>query len=528
MSESAVPARRSVAARLIPGFAASSPWRITLPALLLLWAALLLLYRDTAIGMVQIWLRSDTFAHAIVVPPIVLWLVVRQRHALAAIAPAPEPRMLWAMGAAAFLWLLGQLSATNAVSQFAWVAMLALCVPALAGMPLTRCLAFPLGFMFFAVPIGEFMLPAMIGWTADFTVAALRLSGIPVYREGQQFIIPSGNWSVVEACSGVRYLIASLMTGVLYAYLNYRSTRRRLVFVGISIAVPVVANWLRAYMIVLLGHLSDNRIAAGADHLVYGWIFFGVVMLLMFAIGGRWAEARAPSPATAPHAAPAGPGFASVSWITTIAATLIAITPHALQHGLAAGERTSAPTLGELALPPWSDHAAPADGWTPAFKEPAAQLRRTYVAPDGRSVDLYVGYYRRQDGNRKLVGSGSALVRSDDGRWRTKAVGTSAVVVGDRTIPVRTTRLGGDLMSNESRLAVWQVYWVNGTWVASETWARLHGAWHRLLGRGDDAAVVLVHAIEERPGEADALLGEFLRAHAPALERYLERTRDGG
>ena len=56
------------------------------------------------------------------------------------------------------------------------------------------------------MPFGEFALPQMMEWTANFTVLALRLSGIPVFREGLQFVIPSGNWSVVEACSGVRYL----------------------------------------------------------------------------------------------------------------------------------------------------------------------------------------------------------------------------------------------------------------------------------------------------------------------------------
>ena len=53
-----------------------------------------------------------------------------------------------------------------------------------------------------------------------------------MYREGLQFVIPSGNWSVVEACSGVRYLIASVMVGTLFAYLNYSTMRRRLIFVA--------------------------------------------------------------------------------------------------------------------------------------------------------------------------------------------------------------------------------------------------------------------------------------------------------
>ena len=93
-------------------------------------------------------------------------------------------------------------------------------MPALFGWAVTREIAFPLGFLFFAVPIGEFLVPTMIDYTADFTVAALRLTGIPVYREGNDFVIPSGNWSVVDACSGVRYLIASVMVGHLVRLLE--------------------------------------------------------------------------------------------------------------------------------------------------------------------------------------------------------------------------------------------------------------------------------------------------------------------
>ena len=137
--------------------------------------------------------------------------------------------------------------------------------------------------------------------TADFTVAALRLTGIPVYREGQFFTIPTGSWSVVEACSGLRYLIASVTVGVLYAYLTYRSPARRAAFVAASIVVPIVANWVRAYMIVMIGHLSGMKYAVGVDHLIYGWVFFGIVMLLLFWIGSFWREDVAPAAAAAAH-----------------------------------------------------------------------------------------------------------------------------------------------------------------------------------------------------------------------------------
>ena len=113
---------------------------------------------------------------------------------------------------------------------------------------------------------------------------------MPVYREANHFVIPSGAWSVVEACSGIRYIIASVMIGTIYAALAYRSTRRRALFMAAAILTPIVANWLRAYMIVMLGHLSNNQIAVGVDHLIYGWVFFGLVMLLLFWVGSFWQE----------------------------------------------------------------------------------------------------------------------------------------------------------------------------------------------------------------------------------------------
>ncbi|MFY7940262.1 MAG: exosortase A, partial [Burkholderiaceae bacterium] len=260
----------------------SSPaWRRSLPALVVLLIAVVLLYRDTFWGMAQIWLRSETFTHGLFVLPISLWLIWRSRATLKPLQPRTAPAVLIGVLVVAAVWLLGELVSVNSVTQLSVVALLVLAVFLVLGWRVAVAMLFPLGFLFFAVPLGEFLMPQFMEWTADFTVLALRLTGIPVYREGLQFVIPSGHWSVVEACSGIRYLIASLVVGTLFAYLNYRSTWRRWVFVGVSILVPVVANWLRAYLIVLLGHVSGNKLAAGADHLVYGWAFFGVVMLLM-------------------------------------------------------------------------------------------------------------------------------------------------------------------------------------------------------------------------------------------------------
>lgn len=500
-----------------PAAPGADAWRRALPPLALLLVAVGLFFFESFRGMEAIWSRSETFAHAYVVPPIALWLIWRQRAALALQQPAPAPWLLLPFALLVLAWLVGQLVAVNAVTQLAATALLVLTVPLLLGLRVALVILFPLTYLFFAVPIGEFMIPPLMQGTADFTVAALRLSGIPVYREGLQFMIPSGSWSVVEACSGVRYLMASFMVGSLFAYLNYTSTKRRFIFALVSLAVPILANWLRAYMIVMLGHLSGNQLAVGADHLVYGWVFFGVVITIVFMIGARWSEEPAPLPAATlqrpPHAA-----IGWRPWALAAAAAVLAAVPQLALTLIDRGESTAEPRLALASAPAGGWRAEPADtaSFKPAFRNPNAELLARFVAEDSTPpVGVYVGYYRRQDGSRKLVSGENVLVTSQDRQWNPVASRLRSVALDDgRTVDVRETtllELGSASAPERKRLVVWQLYWVNGTLTATDHSAKLLGAWHRLMGRGDDGAAIVLHASESASKQAGRSGAETLR-----------------
>ena len=90
---------------------------------------------------------------------------------------------------------------------------------------------------------------------------------------------------MAEACAGLRFLIASIAFGCLYALMMYRGPVRRGVFILVSVIVPIIANGLRGLGIVYLGYLLGSAQAAAADHIIYGWIFFSVVILVLIALG---------------------------------------------------------------------------------------------------------------------------------------------------------------------------------------------------------------------------------------------------
>jgi exosortase A len=512
-----------VSAVLAP-VAEASPWRHAAVMLGVVLAAAVLLYRDTFVAMVGIWWRSDTFAHAFLVLPIALWLVWRQRKTLAPFTPRPEPWLLLPLAAVGLVWLLGDVAGVAALTQLCAVAMLVLAVPAVLGIQLCHRIAFPLGFLLFMVPTGEFLLPTMMEATANFTVAAVSLSGVPVYREGLQFIIPSGSWSVVEACSGVRYLIASFMVGTLFAYLNYRTLWRRWLFVGVSLLVPVVANWLRAYMIVMLGHLSGNTLAVGVDHIIYGWVFFGVVIGLMFFIGARWSEPPAEPvlPPTVPAGSMAAPN-PSTAWIVCAVCVAVLALPQALAWRL--DQRTDGPPL-QIRLPEGAEAGPNEDAGpalTPSFPGAAALASRRYAVADG-TVTVHVAYFRRQGYSAKLGSSENALVRTHDKQWNRIASGHWVATVDGQPLTWLRSEIVGMGNASRQRIEARQIFWITGRLVASEHWATVLGALSRLAGQGDDGAVITFYTDGENAATGPRLDAFIARQLGP-LRAQLDDVR---
>lgn len=510
-------------------------WRLAMMAIMVAVAGLIAIYRNTALGMVTIWWRSETFTHAFLVAPISLWLIWEKRKVLARYQPQPALWLILPLLLLGLAWLLGELAAVNAVTQLAFVAMLILLVPLIIGIPAARQIAFPLCFLFFAVPLGEFVMPKFMEWTATMTVWGLRASGIPVYQEGLQFVIPSGRWSVVEACSGVRYLIASLTVGTLFAYLNYRSLRRRLTFVGVSIIVPVIANWVRAYLIVMLGHLSGNELAVGADHLVYGWVFFGIVIMIMFAIGMRWredddedavltAETVVVSAVTNPENQGAAQGF----FRTLVLVLAVALAPFGVLKILDAQIRTATPTLSAkpLAIGGWVQDAGLPSTWQPAFANPSV-VETASFSQGAHRVGVQIFYYRHQGYGRKLISSENMLVRSGDEQWFQIARGMQVAPLGGQPMAVKSSVLQqqSSLASTPMKLRVWHWYWIDGRMVSSDPLGKLWLALARLRGHGDDGAAIFVYAQEDVPGAADAAMEKFLTDTGGALGILLEQAR---
>ena len=477
-------------------------------------------YWQTAAEIAAIWWRSDTFAHGLVVIPIFAWLVWRQRDALDELVVAPSLLPLLPMAVAGMAWLVGQISGVAAISHLALAGMVVLGLSAVAGREISRVIAVTLAFMLFGVPVGEFLLPILMRYTADFTVAAVRFTGIPVFQEQLHFVLPNGRWSVVEACSGLRYLIASVMVGTLYAYLTYVSTKRRLLFMLVAIAIPVVANWIRAYITVMIGYHFGPEFVQGFIHIIYGWVFFGIVILLMFAVGARWQEA--PVAAAKPAAVGASvPG--RERWMRIVPlALIVAIFPVA--EKLLAGTEQVYPR--QLSLP----NAAPqwqlrlpvepdARQYRPTSAGHRAEAYGDYADRSGASVGLYVAYFAGQQQGREMVMYGNRLDGVERGGWRRIDTGEEDLAFG--------TVVHSAMRRNDRIVDLWSWYQMDDRAVTDGYRAKAMLLMDRLSGRPDASALVTVVVARDGSREDSRRLAErFIASHRSELVGLLDDLAD--
>ena len=488
-----------------------APW-LAVPLAFLLWLGL---YWDSALGMASIWARSDTFAHGMVVAPVSIWLAWRSRFWERGLVPQPGWTALWPTAMFGALWLVAILVSVAGLEHVAAVGVLVSALWFSLGDRLARILAFPLAFLFFAAPIGEFLVPPLMDYTAEFTVWALRLTGVPVYHEGLHFVLPNGRWSVIEACSGVRYLIASFMVGTLYAYLTYTKLRKRLIFIGFSIALPIVANWLRAYMIVMIGYLSDNQLAAGVDHLIYGWVFFGVVIFAMFWAGGFW---RDPEPSFLPSLDPsvAARSGAPQAAAFGLMAVVLAAAPLAARIVAPVDAELRAEVVLPTASGGWQRVEERPAGYQPSFSGYRAEAFAAY-RDESQLVSLWAMLYANQVAGKELVSWANHIVPMGSDDWILLTQGRRTLAIGE----VMFVRLRGPT----GDVDIYHWYQIGDKVIVNDVEATLRLGLARLQGAGDAS----IHAVLATPSESNGhssagRVEAFLSAHGDRLSEDLQRS----
>lgn len=492
----------------------NSAWQRSLTAYGVAAVLLLSVGQDVVRSMIGTWTHTTTYHHGFIVLPICLLLIWRQRRRLALAEPTGSALGALCLLPFGALWVLGAAGDVMFFQQLGLVGLLVALVPSLMGWQVTRIVWFSLLFAFAMVPFGDELVPALQDITADFSVWMLRLVGVPVFREGVLIQTPSGFFEVAEACAGLRFLIANLVVAFLFCHFTYRVWWKWAAFMVLATLIPILANGLRAFGIIFVAYQTDNEVAAGVDHIVYGWGFFTIVMLVSLFIGNLFADrGMAGLGAVEPEDGerPKGEGrrlalgFAALAIAVALAGPVWGL----LMSRAAAPEERTLPRLADTGWPA----AESAGDWGAAFPAADAVQSASYLV-DGVPLDVFLAYYRYQRQGAELVHGANSLFGD---RWiRVRTTGWSATVAG-REVPGRVLQLA---RGSERRLVA-AFYWIDGEFVSDDLEVKLHQALARLgLREAPAGALVLSTPFEGDVEEGLARVRRFLEragAFAPAL-----------
>lgn len=108
---------------------------------------------------------------------------------------------------------------------------------------------------------------------------AIALLSIPALIDGSSITLPYGIMLIADGCSGLRYFIIALALGWLLSInLDYRLPAMLLTLV-IATVLALIMNWVRIYILILVGYYSEMQNSLVQDHELFGWILFGVITL---------------------------------------------------------------------------------------------------------------------------------------------------------------------------------------------------------------------------------------------------------
>lgn len=466
-------------------------------------------------SMGTVWWKTVTYHHGFLILPIALWLIWRQWAALRQKPVRTEPLALLPLVGFALVWLVGRAGDIQLFEHVAVVGLVVTTILVLFGRHVGWVIAFPLLFLFFMVPFGDIFVPPLQDITARFAVALLRLAGIPVFHDGFLIETPSGRFEVAEACAGIRFLIANVVVAAIFAHLSYQRWWKWVLFMALAVVIPIVANGLRAFGIILIAYLTDNEYAVGVDHLVYGWGFFTIVMLLILFVGNLFAD---PSPQQAnpqPITTPGQP-TPGLAWLAALAAIILA--PPLYAH-LA----MQPPPIEARALPTPS----PSAGWQPSMSATAWQPSITnadatatwHFTNDrgGPGIDLAIAHFAHERQGAEAVYHANRM--ADDEYWIRTSIDHVTVDINNLPAQLYRERLSGRY---GERQLVWWWYRIDGRFTSDPIRAKLYQLTARLMGRHPPAAIIAVSAhYSERPEEATVVLESFLTAYQPVLAGYL-------
>jgi len=252
--------------------------------------ALMVLYVDVIVGLVNAWATNPDYSHGFLIVPLCVYFVWERRRRLATLDVRPSLTGLFVVAVSLCVFVAGQLGAEQFLARVSLLGVLAGSVIFVLGWAHARALAWAFCFALLMIPLpaivfNEIAQPLQL-LASSVAEQSLLIFHIPVLREGNVIFLSSATLEVAEACSGIRSLVSLLTVGIVYGYFTEERMSRRVILAASTLPIAVAANALRVAGTGLLAHSAGQAAAEGFFHVFAGWLVFMSAVGMLFVLQG--------------------------------------------------------------------------------------------------------------------------------------------------------------------------------------------------------------------------------------------------
>lgn len=481
------------------------------------------------------WAQED-YSHCMLIPFVVLYLIWEKRQVLASLPSAPSWLGFLPLALGIALFWLGELGG----EYFAMYMSLYLVIIGLTllhlGWQKLKTIGFAFVLMLAMFPFPNFVNVRLSLYlkliSSQLGVWMLQLYGMSAYREGNVIDLGFTQLQVVDACSGLRYLISLMVLALILAYwFKARFWKRAFLFLS-SIPIAIFVNSFRIALTGVLYSFWGPMVAEGFFHGFSGWLIFiftlGILLVEMWVLKRIGREDVPVAAEVSPMAVMPGEGVGHPESIIRgllqpqfLVAFLCLVVTLVFSQGIEFREKIPIArplNLFPLQIGEWTGKTQPMEQKFIDALDFSDYTIIDYQNRQGKSVNFYVAYYETQRKGESIHSPETCLPGSG---WAFKEAGTADVArQSDGHMMVsRSFMENGD-----TQQLVYYWFPQRGRILTKLYQLKLYAFWDALTKQRTDGALVRI-ITPLYPGEtrqeAEARLRGFTQEVAPLLDQFL-------
>jgi len=251
----------------------------------LLGIAVFIPYQSALAYLWRVW-KNEDFNYCYLIPLITVYIIWEKRHLLTRILSVPSWMGLVIVIPAVLLFFVGELGGEYYTLQFSLCMLIIGLCWLLAGWHKLRVLIFPLSILVTAIPFPWFIYANLTLRlkliSSQLGVWMLHVFGFTAYREGNVIDLGFTQLQVVDACSGLRYLLPLFVLSIIMVYFYRVSIWKKIVIVLSTVPLTIITNSLRIALTGVLFNSFGPAVAEGFFHGFSGWFIFIFAFAILF------------------------------------------------------------------------------------------------------------------------------------------------------------------------------------------------------------------------------------------------------